>query len=70
MAQNQEIEFYDVKTRKKVKVTNGSKKTKYERQLKDGNTQVRYALRAETDGRKLTKFCSKVDWDKLNVPVE
>lgn len=65
------IEFYDVKDRKKVKVEEKSiTKTKYERKLKDGSTQIRYALRAKHNGRNLTKFCSKADWDKLSAPVE
>ena len=55
------IEFYDVKEREKVKIDESNiKKTKYERKLKDGSTQIRYAFRAQTsDGRSLTKFCSK-----------
>ena len=50
--------FYDVKNRKKVDIEDGNiEKTKYERTLKDGSVQVRYALRANYEGRKLTKFC-------------
>jgi hypothetical protein len=66
------VVFYDVKKREKISVQeNDLKKTKYKRKLKDGRVQIRYALRAKTkDDRSLTKFCSKVDWDKLNVPVE
>lgn len=62
------IEFYDVKLRKKVSIDESNvKKTTFE--TKGG--QVRYGLRAKTsDGRNLTKFVSKADWDKLNVPVE
>ena len=55
-------EFYDVKLRTKVqaevvdKVVYG----------KDGNN--RYAIKGKTsDGRNLTKFISKADWDKLNL---
>ncbi len=61
------IEFYNVKKRKKVKLDEGSiKKVKYERKLKDGSVQVRYAFKAkDNDGTSLTKFCSKADWDKL-----
>jgi hypothetical protein len=54
--------FYDVKARKKVeadvveKVTYGDK------------GRERYALRGKTsDGRNLTKFVSKADWDKISV---
>ena len=51
--------FYDVKERKKVdaEVTD---KVKY--------PNNRYAIRAKTsDGRNLTKFVSKKDWDKISV---
>ena len=66
------ITFFDVKERKKVKVDEGEiKKTKYERKLKDGRIQVRYAFRSKTkDGRSLTKFCTKTDWDKTKAPRE
>lgn len=62
------IDFYDVKLRKKVSIEESNvRKTTF--QTKNG--QVRYGLRAKTeDGRNLTKFVSKGDWDKLNVPVE
>lgn len=50
--------FYDVKLRKSV-VAEVTEKKEY----KNGN-QVRYALRAKTsDGRPLTKFVSKADYD-------
>jgi hypothetical protein len=60
------IEFYDVKTRKKVKIDEGKvKKVKFE--TKKG--QTRYGLRAQTDdGRNLTKFVSMSEWEKMNVP--
>lgn len=62
------IEFYDVKTRSKVSIEMGSvSKTTFTTK----NGQERYGLRAKTsDGRSLTKFVSKGDWDKLDVPVE
>ena len=54
--------FYDVKLRKKVdadvteKVTYGQ------------GTKIRYAFKAKTsDGRNLTKFVSKADWEKASV---
>ncbi|NDC82417.1 hypothetical protein EB093_01965 [bacterium] len=60
------IEFYDVKERKKVQIEEGDiAKTKYERKLKDGSVQIRYAFRAKYKDRQLTKFCSKADWDKV-----
>jgi len=65
-----DVSFYDVKLRKNVSVpASDVKKTKYERPTKDGGTQVRYALKAEKDGSKLTKFVSKNDWDALDAPV-
>ncbi|NIP18530.1 MAG: hypothetical protein GWM87_10495 [Xanthomonadales bacterium] len=55
-------EFYDVKLRQSVvaeiteKVTYGEGK------------QVRYAFRAKTaDGRNLTKFVKKEDWENASV---
>ena len=66
-----DIQFYDVKNRKKVSVSDKEvKKTKYERQTKDGGTQVRYALRAMLGGVKLTKFVSQKDWESLDAPIE
>jgi hypothetical protein len=35
-----------------------------------GGVKTSYALRAEVNGQKLTKFVSKDDWDKLDVPEE
>lgn len=63
-----DVEFYDVKLRKKVSIPLSQvKKTTFETK----NGQVRHGLRAKTeDGRNLTKFVSKSDWDKLDVPVE
>jgi hypothetical protein len=64
-----QIEFYDVKKRAKVSVSASQvKKTKYERPTKDGGTQVRYALKAEVDGSRLTKFVSKETWDQVSAP--
>ncbi|MBZ0281287.1 MAG: hypothetical protein K8L97_11145 [Anaerolineae bacterium] len=55
------VEFYDVKTRKKVKIDDKSvEKVKFTTK----NGQVRYGLRGKTeDGRNLTKFVSQKDWD-------
>jgi hypothetical protein len=62
------VEFYDVKIRKKVSIPEKDvKKTKFTAK----NGQVRYGLRAKTeDGRNLTKFVSKGDWEKMSVPEE
>ena len=62
------VEFYDVKTKSKVKVED---KDVTKTTFTTNNGQTRYGLRGKTkDGRNLTKFVSKADWDKLNVPVE
>ncbi len=54
--------FYDVKLRTKVEAE-VTEKVEYG---KDG--RKRYAIRAKTsDGRNLTKFVSKADWDAINV---
>lgn len=60
------IEFYDVKTRKKVQIAEKDV-VKVTFETKKG--QTRYGLRAKTsDGRNLTKFVSKADWESLNLP--
>jgi len=54
--------FYDVKLRKKVDAQ-VTEKVVYG---KEGNN--RYAIKGKTDdGRNLTKFVSKADWDNINV---
>ena len=65
------IEFYDVKKREKVQIDESQvKKTKYEREGKNGKTNVRYALRAQNEGTNLTKFVSEADWKALDAPEE
>ena len=61
------IEFYNVKKRKKVEIDESKvEKVTYDRELKDGSTQTRYSFKAQDDdGTKLTKFCSKVDFEAL-----
>jgi hypothetical protein len=60
------IEFYDVKTRSRVSVDEGKvRKTVFNLD----NGQTRYGLRGETeDGRPLTKFVSKANWDEYKFP--
>lgn len=61
------IEFYNVKKKKKVNVdpSNVSKHV-YKKKTKAGKLSVRYALKAvDEDGTKLTKFCSKADYDSV-----
>ncbi len=54
--------FYDVKERQKVDAEVTEKKV-YGEQGRE-----RYALRGQTaDGRNLTKFVSKKEWDKVKV---
>lgn len=59
------IEFYNVKKKKKVKIDQSNvSKHVYEKETKTGKLSVRYALKAvDEDGTKLTKFCSKADYD-------
>ncbi|OGK43873.1 hypothetical protein A2957_00425 [Candidatus Roizmanbacteria bacterium RIFCSPLOWO2_01_FULL_38_11] len=65
-----DIEFYDVKNRQKVKVPSSQvKKTKYTRKTKSGSIQTRYALKAELNGVRLTKFVSQEMWDSLDAPM-
>jgi hypothetical protein len=62
------VEFYDVKTRKKVQIDDAKVKRVTFETKKGGK---RYGLRALTDdGRKLTKFVSKADWDSMKFPEE
>ncbi|MBT5856684.1 hypothetical protein HOH87_08655 [bacterium] len=57
------VEFYNVKKREKVQIEESDiTKVKYERTLKNGSSQTRYAFKAEDAGTKLTKFCSEADW--------
>lgn len=61
------IEFYNVKKKQKVQV-DASKVSKhaYEKTAKSGKLTIRYALKAvDEDGTKLTKFCSKADYDAI-----
>ncbi len=61
-----QIEFYDVKNKKKVSVAATEvEKVTYERETKSGDKQIRYALKAVKDGVKLTKFVSKETWDGI-----
>lgn len=54
--------FYDVKLRTKVEATVVEKVTYGE------PGKERYALRAKTDdGRNLTKFVKKTDWEKIQL---
>ncbi len=62
------VEFYDVKTRKKVSIEE-KQITKTTFDTKNG--QTRYGIRCKTeDGRVLTKFVNKGDWDKMKVPQD
>jgi hypothetical protein len=65
------IQFYNVKTKQKISIPKEKiKKIKYEKKTVNG-VRTSYALRANSDeGQKLTKFVSKEDWDRLDVPEE
>jgi hypothetical protein len=61
------IEFYNVRKKQKVQI-NESEVTKksMEKTTKTGKLSIRYSLKAvDDDGTKLTKFCSKADFDKI-----
>ncbi len=56
------VAFYDVKARKTVDAEVVEKKVYGQK------GRERYALRGKTkDGRNLTKFVSKTDWDKIKL---
>ena len=61
------IEFYNVKKKKKVKISESKvEKVKYEKESKNGSIRVRYAFKSvDEDGTKLTKFCSEADYNSL-----
>ena len=61
------IEFYNVKKKAKVQISEGDiEKVKIEKATKDGGVRVRYAFKAvDDDGTKLTRFCSKADYDAI-----
>lgn len=62
------VEFYDVKTRKKVSIDD---KNVLKTTFTTKNGQVRYGYRGKTaDGRMLTKFVSKSDWDAAKYTEE
>lgn len=61
------VEFYDVKTRTKVAVDD---KDVMKTTFTTKNGQVRYGVRGKHDGRMLTKFVSKGDWDGMTYPEE
>lgn len=64
------MKFYNVKKRKEVQVPDGQcRKVVYKRKTSKG-MQERYAVRAkDNDGTNLTKFLSKVTFEKLACPV-
>ncbi len=59
------VQFYNVKTKERVKVDESDiKKASY-----GAGTSKRYAFKAvSSDGTRMTKFCSKSDWEGLKVP--
>lgn len=62
------VEFYDVKIRQKVNIDDANISKVL---INTKNNQVRYAIKGKTDdGRKLTKFVSKADWETMSYPQE
>ena len=61
------IQFYNVKKKQKVNIDPANvTKHAYEKVSKSGKLTVRYALKAiDEDGTKLTKFCSKADYEDI-----
>ncbi len=60
------MQFFSVKERKMVEVPDDQVQTvKYERTTKSGSKQVRYALKAEYNGQKLTKFVDEATYRKF-----
>jgi len=60
------VEFYDVKTRQKVKIED---KQVLKTTFTTKNGQTRYGLRGKTaDGRMLTKFVSRLTGTKASTP--
>ena len=61
------IEFYNVRKKEKVQIDESKVTKKFmEKTTKTGKISVRYSLKAvDDDGTKLTKFCSKADFDKI-----
>jgi hypothetical protein len=61
------IEFYNVKKKEKVSIDESKVEGKViERVTKTGKQSTRYCLKSvDEDGTKLTKFCSKADYDKI-----
>ena len=62
------IKFYNVKKKESVEIDESKvEKHIYERKTKTGKISIRYALKAvDEDGTKLTKFCSKADFDSID----
>ena len=60
------VEFYNVKKKTKVNIDDSKiDKMEYKKQTAKGES-IRYAFKAvDDDGTKLTKFCSKADYDKF-----
>tara|TARA_R110001592_G_scaffold192703_2_gene439524 strand:+ start:107 stop:304 length:198 start_codon:yes stop_codon:yes gene_type:complete len=62
-------EFYNVKLKKKVQVeTSKVSRRAYEKISKNGKLTIRYSLKATgEDGTKLSKFCTKIDYDAIEL---
>jgi hypothetical protein len=63
-----DIEFYDVKTRKKVKLL---EKDVVKDTFEGNDGRIHYRLRTKTsDGRILTRFIGQSDWESLKSSQE
>lgn len=61
------IEFYNVKKKERVQIPENSvSKAAIKKTTKSGGTVIRYSLKAvDSDGTKLSKFCSKAFYDSF-----
>jgi len=62
------IQFYNVRKKEKVQIDSSQVEKKvYAKTTKTGKVSEKYAFTAvDDDGTKMTKFCSKADYDNLN----
>lgn len=64
------MQFYDLKTRAHIDVSESNvKKTKMKRKTKNGE-QIRYALKGSYDNRTLYKFVNEATFNATDVPEE
>ena len=60
------ISFYNVRKKATVEIFEDKcTKCTYEKESKTGKKVIRYAVKAEEEGTKVTKFIGKADYDDL-----